>query len=148
MGGPDLRQAAVPGSPTPPTPRPADAAVTSGARGPRCWAEAGARRGDGGWGGSRDPGPKLPPLLSRWQDGAAPGGAGRAEPRGEAGRGASTEAHSGHPGGRERCRGKVLGMEINPQGWGIRASVVGVDICGGVGVSATLWHSQFSIIKC
>lgn len=44
--------------------------------------------------------------------------------------------------------GKVLGMEINPQGWGIRASVVGVDICGGVGVSATLWHSQFSIIKC
>ena len=85
----------------PPTPRPAGAAVTSGERSPRCWAEARGGRGDWGWGDSRDPGPKLPPLLSRWQDGAAPGGAGR----GEAGRGASTEAHSGHPGGRERRSG-------------------------------------------
>lgn len=82
--------------------------------------------------------------------------AGRRSPgRGGAGGAARGGGQGGFHGGAFRASGrkgevpgKVLGMEISPQGWGIRASVVGVDICGGVGVSATLWHSQFSIIKC
>lgn len=142
-GGPRLPPGRRPGVPPPP-PR-ARPALPSHQRGPRCRARAGARLWGTGGGAPGPPARKLPPLrhaIGR----RSPGRGGRGAARG-GGQGASREAHSGI---REEGRGAgegAWGMEINPQGWGDPGVSSGSRHLRGVGVSATLWHSQFSLIN-
>lgn len=123
-GAPDLRQAAVPGYP-PPHPAPGRRCRhIRGAEPPVLGGGPGRPRGLG-VGGLPGPRPEAPAFVVTL--------AGRRSPGRGGARGGGQGGFHGGPFRASGRKGEALGMEINPQGWGIWASVVGVDICGGVG---------------